>query len=281
MAKLINILAVSLGSGLVMGAGLRALENWAPHNLEPAPGHIPDHPVRRVTERGVSEEDKQVLARLGGLENRLEQIAEAAPLARQDLAASGDAICARLDAHQAETDQIMSRLEEAERNVIRANETNERLGTELRERALADVREQLDEIEQRLARNMGATRQETLDALADGVQHRVAMRIAQLENDVTGQAATLLELRDCSVKTEQSIQKLLLGIDRLVIVQEEARQAASAPPVAMAAPAAGPRVVPRAEPATGSLLDAPEETPDAEATGRAERPQRRRWQLFG
>jgi uncharacterized coiled-coil protein SlyX len=41
-------------------------------------------------------------------------------------------------------------------------------------------------------------------------------RLARLERDVASQSSGLSELRECSLRTEHSLQKLLLSIDRLI-----------------------------------------------------------------
>jgi uncharacterized coiled-coil protein SlyX len=56
-----------------------------------------------------------------------------------------------------------------------------------------------------------------LDAFAESVQTRVIQRISRLEEDVAGQSAAMSELRECSLRTEQSVQKLLGGLDKLVV----------------------------------------------------------------
>jgi hypothetical protein len=45
-----------------------------------------------------------------------------------------------------------------------------------------------------------------------GLAHRVSL----LEKEVAGHSAGLSELRECSLRTERTLQKLLLGIDRLI-----------------------------------------------------------------
>lgn len=210
MAKLINILAVSLGSGLVLGAGIRALESH-PRTSEPTS----DDPSDRV----IPAPQKRLIARLDLLEARLANLEprHAAPELVSPLAL----VSARLDSCEAESGEILSRLSAMEKNVNRAHENNEKLGLEIRDWAASDIRRQILEIEERLARNLDAERRETLQTVVEGVQLRVAERISKLEKEVVGQAAAMVELRECSVKTEQSIQKLLVGIDRLVTSRVE------------------------------------------------------------
>jgi uncharacterized coiled-coil protein SlyX len=47
----------------------------------------------------------------------------------------------------------------------------------------------------------------------------VVLRISKLEEEVAGQSAAMADLRECSLSTERSMQKLLEGIDRLVAGQ--------------------------------------------------------------
>jgi hypothetical protein len=272
MAKLINILAVSLGSGLVLGAGIRALEN-RPRGAELSPAPSSGTPEDATNARL----QRQLLTRIDDLESRLARMEPSAPPAQSGSGRGTTqadparvhlaSICARLDSHEAEADAILSRLTAMEKNFSTASRDHETLGLELRDWAAADIRHQIMEVENRLARNLDKSRRETLETVVEGVQLRVSERITKLEEEVIGQAAAMAELRDCSVKTEQSIQKLLIGIDRLVTTQNEAKAAPSGDQ--------DPQMTEGRKPSdsrAGSASDA--DRPEDSAP-------RRRWSLFG
>ncbi len=156
MKKLLNILAVSVGSGVLLGAGLRALEGQTGLRAR----------VEPETDDTDAKSDYQ---RLAGRLNAMEQ-----------------AFSRRLDAQQTATERL---------------------------------RLQQDEAETLVAGRIAEIRQEAIDTLLEGVQRKVVDRIARLEEEVAGQSAAMSELRECSLKTERSVQKLIEGIDRLVSAQ--------------------------------------------------------------
>src|SRR5947207_971007 len=107
MAKLINILAVSLGGGLVLGAGIRALEGGRHQNT--AATDAPDP----IVPRG----QRHLLARIDDLEARLSRIEPSVSTAgavQSTGAAFVASVYARLDAQDAEADAVLSRLARVE-----------------------------------------------------------------------------------------------------------------------------------------------------------------------
>ena len=162
MAKLIKILAVSIGGGLVLGAGIRLGEAIAAK-------HPPVGPDvgRRLSER------------LGNLENRL-----------MDL--------------------------EAE---IPATVGSRQLRGEKRDWLEESLAARMAEVELRLQAESERGQKQVLDAFAESVQTRVIQRLSKLEEEVADQSAAMSELRECSLRTERSIQKLLGGLDRIIVRQ--------------------------------------------------------------
>jgi uncharacterized coiled-coil protein SlyX len=85
------------------------------------------------------------------------------------------------------------------------------------------------EVELRLQAESERDRKQMLDAFVENVQMRVIQRISHLEEEVAGQSAAMSELRECSLRTERSIQKLLGGLDRLVVKEHAAKEPPAAP----------------------------------------------------
>lgn len=150
MPKLINILAASVGGGLLLGAGLRFGEAIV---------------GRRTSPRPSADAGDTLNARLASIEDRLGRLEKETPAA----------------AH-------------------------------------------LSELESKLRAESELSRQIILDAVVESVQTRVIHRIAKLEEDVAGQSAALTELRECSLRNEQTTQQLLGGLDRL-LARESPEQA--------------------------------------------------------
>ena len=186
MGKLFNLVAVSVGSGMVLGTGFRALNRKAAQ--------------RTSAGKPAAERMDAVLDRVAAVELKLAQLSFAQP----------------------QTAPVFeSRLEQQEAAVC--SPTMEALGAELRIRVAEDIRLSLAEVEGKLEQRLAEAQQQTLDALVEGVQKRVVDRISRLEEEVAGQSAAMEDLRDCSVKTEQSLQRLIDGIDRLVSAQAQPR----------------------------------------------------------
>jgi hypothetical protein len=212
LAKFIKILAASVGGGLVLGAGIRlgeAIANW-----EPA---ADGDPAEKLTER---------LAALEGRLQHLETVPEAAQTgAQREPSASG----------------------RGEETAVRGMTPIEGRQAELQNWIQESIATRMGELETRLRAESERDRQEILDTIVQSVQTRVIHRISQLEDEVAGQSAAMNELRECSLRTERSVQKLLGGLDKLM---------------------AGP------EPNAG---DAPAETPSPAAESRP----RSGWRIFG
>jgi uncharacterized coiled-coil protein SlyX len=159
VAKLIKILAASVGGGLVLGAGIRLGEAIASRN--PATGADADHKLGE---------------RLSELEGRLRS----------------------LEGEQAEPEQNSKGSPPVPHSEIR------------------------DWLEEAVMARM--------DTVADQIQTRLITRISKLEEEVAGQSAAMSELRECSLRTERSIQRLLGSIDKLIVRQPSPAKEAADPP---------------------------------------------------
>ena len=80
------------------------------------------------------------------------------------------------------------------------------------------------------------------------------------------------ELRECSLRTEQSIQKLLGGLDRLIVAQ---------PPPPSREPESLPAQLAAAAPADDGITSAPAEEPATPLSGDEPPSRSRRWGIFG
>ena len=121
----------------------------------------------------------------------------------------------------------------------------------------------MTEVEVRLKAESARGQQEMLDAFASGVETRVIERMSRLEDEVASQSAAMQELRECSLRTESSVQKLLGGLDRLMVKNSPAAGEETPPPDKIEPQAATPAVPPLPAPASFTL------------------PEKRRWKLFG
>ncbi|HTA45300.1 MAG TPA: hypothetical protein VK789_22785 [Bryobacteraceae bacterium] len=194
MAKLINILAASVGGGFMLGAGIRLGEALAGRG-SPQPR---DYAA-----------DGTLAARIGLIEGRLTHLeGERRTATVEEI----PVIQPSVDKHTAELEAKLEAL----------GETSLRLRTELQSWIESSVTTRMADLESRLKAESERTQKQMLDALVDGVQTRVMHRIGRLEEELASQSAAMTELRECSIRTEQSMQKLLGGLDRLIVAQHPA-----------------------------------------------------------
>lgn len=280
MAKLINILAASIGGGVVLGAGIRMVERMTVERMAADRADLPGGPG-------------ELLGRLDSLEQRLARVENAASAVTAcppesapavEVAAAMDhafsSVHSRLHAQQAEVDGMRTQLASANLGIAHLQRKDELLREELRGWVDENVRERLAAAEVKLQRSIESTQKSTLDALVEGVQTRVIARISKLEEEVAGQSAAMADLRECSLSTERSMQKLLEGIDRLVATQARSETRIERHPD----PAPAPRdpVVPLGPVVPIVPVEDPAIQRD-EVPGRAmaeEKPNFRRWGLF-
>lgn len=192
MAKLIKILAASVGGGLVLGAGIRlgeAIATWDPDS----PPHA-----------------QKLARRLGELENRL-----------QNLEGDGGGISEGVEEQADAVSAVRSQIRTDQQHVEVFSENSVRLRGELLGWLEESVAARMAEVESRLKAESERGQKQMLDAFIENVQTRVIQRISHLEEEVAGQSAAMSELRECSLRTERSIQKLLGGLDRLVVRQPD------------------------------------------------------------
>jgi len=182
VAKFINILAASVGGGILLGAGIRLGE--AIVGRDPAATRDPETGGR-------------LEARLGALEDRLVNLEVVRP---------GPAAAA-----------IRSELSREDERVAALSQIGAQLRVELQGWLEQSVGSRMSDVEAKLRAESDDARRQMLDAFAESVQTRVTHRISRLEEEVAGQSAAMVELRDCSLRTEQSLHKLLGGLDRLLV----------------------------------------------------------------
>lgn len=226
----------------MLGAGIRLGEALVGRNSEVAPQPEPDG---------------KLAARIGALEERLShlEVATAEPA---------------MEPQTADVEAIRSQLETGRERLDALNEVGLRLRGELQGWLEDNVTARMADVESKLRAESERNQKQMLDAFVESVQTRVMHRISRLEEEVAGQSTAMTELRECSLRTEQSMQKLLVGIDRLVVSQQPASPAGPEETSAEAAPASPAVAEPADEPGTS------QEPAPVEAPGR-----HRRWSIFG
>jgi hypothetical protein len=254
LANFIKILAASVGGGLVLGVGIRL--GGAIASREPVSRRgpsLPPSPSPKLAER------------IGALENRLLGL-------ETGLETGGaGAVASRFDVQAAELAAVRARIRDENRQVEDLGETAVRLRGELQGWLESSVATRLAEVETRLKSESERSQRQMLDAFVDSVQTRVIRRISSLEDEVTGQSAAMSELRACSLRTEQSMQKLLGNLDRIILKPPVPEEAAASPAQAPVEPVVAPVDPAPVEP-TASLREPP---------SFVEPRRRSRWNIFG
>jgi hypothetical protein len=202
VAKFINILAASVGGGILLGAGIRLGE--AIVGRDPA--------AARNSETG-----DRLEARLGALEGRLVNLEALSPVAGDASRNTGASADAPDERQTAAVAAIRSELARENEQVAALSQIGAQLRVELQGWLEQSVGSRMADVEAKLRAESDDARRQMLDAFAESVQTRVTHRISRLEEEVASQSAAMVELRDCSLRTEQSLQKLLGGLDRLLV----------------------------------------------------------------
>jgi uncharacterized coiled-coil protein SlyX len=216
VGNFIKILAASVGGGIMLGAGIRLGEAIATRESGLPAG------------RKKSEGDRRLADRLGALENRLEDLEVGFD------STSAAVIAARFDTQDSELAAVRAQLKKEQSQVEDLGKTATRLRGELQDWLETSVSTRITEVETRLKTEAERSQQQMLDAFVESVQTRVIRRISGLEEEVSSQSAAMSELRACSLRTEQSMQKLLAELDRVVVRYPSAEPAG--PPAQAPAP---------------------------------------------
>lgn len=213
MARFLKILAASVGGGLVLGAGIRLGETIAAQN-----------PTLRL------EGGERLAERLGEMEDRLLNLEAENPAG----------VVSLLERQAAEVSAVRRQLDSEGMHIEALSETSQRLRAELQDWLGESVAARMAEVEMRLKAESERGQKQVLAAFTESVQTRVINRISRLEDEVTSQSAAMSELRECSLRTELSVQKLLGGLDKLISKDTPAAEdAGAAPTVEEAGPPAG------------------------------------------
>jgi hypothetical protein len=235
MAKLFKILAASVGGGIVLGASIRlgevigssagkAFQQRLPGNGE---GSVEAAARRTLSVRVSAPISGPIEGRLDRLEKRLDRVngdrvgpvSEPAREWRNALAG----VMARIDRQQADMEAIgrkISHITERTPNGINT-ESAEGIADALRREMQREMSEELDRrlaaVEENFQESVEAANRRMMDAMVTSIDTRIAPRISRLEADIAGQSGAVLELRECVLQSERSVQRLLDVLERVAI----------------------------------------------------------------
>jgi hypothetical protein len=207
--SLIRGLALTLGGGLAVGLGIKIGQSSAPP-LTPA------EPV----------DFGPVLDRIEGVESRIGSVESAHAEAIAQLKDAGPMIIPSVheleQQVQAQSNQVEALRAEIARAARKSDERIDDLGYSVNslESKIPGLIEQsmkprFDELHERVQREMAETASQTLEVFADRIQARVVEKITSIEGDLARQSENIKDLRDYSLKTDQNLQRLLVGVESL------------------------------------------------------------------
>ena len=203
MAKLIHILAASVGGGLVLGASIRLGEAIGTSGL----GNQKKRERQRNREIRPEPRDARLTDRLERLEKKIGGSPEPGSPRDWQVALSG--VIARMDRQQDEMEAIQDRL-----NNQPTGSVSSAANTELHRQIKEEIDRRLADVEAKLQLRLEAANGDAVSAMAASIEDRLAPRIERMESEISHQSAAVAELRDCSLQSERSIQRLLTVLER-------------------------------------------------------------------
>ncbi|MGI8991476.1 MAG: tetratricopeptide repeat protein [Bryobacteraceae bacterium] len=225
-SSLLKGLALTIGGGVALGVGIKIGQ-----------GGFVQEPVDSESDDGSALDP--VLDRLEGIESRIGHVESAlaeGPGAAHSFhdAGGGEPLHnalgqfeSRFSSQDSEMAALRGDLREFdERNsgrLIQFGDAMTQLQSSLPVLVEETVGTCFEQMEKKLQREIEETHARTLDTFVENIQTRVIQRISVFERDLEGQAEAMTQLREYSLKTDQNMQRLLVGVDRLA--SEIARKA--------------------------------------------------------
>jgi len=199
----LKTLAISFGGGLALGAGMRLTQG----------------PAR--TRRPEDVNLDPLLGRLKSVEHRIVEIESAARAAREAPSLSSDAVShdfteQTLSAFESRLASHFSEVERLRNEVHRVEQRLGDLDTHLPVIVQSTVDVRFQQAERRLQTQFEQAQARSMEAFVETLQNNVVVRISTLETNLAEQSSAIGKLRDSSAKTDENLQKMLVGIEKLV-----------------------------------------------------------------
>lgn len=216
---LLRNIAVTIGAGLAVGLGRKPVRRPAPHaaaNLSP------------------------ILTRLDEIEHRVMRAEHAPPRVVKPSPEEIEALGTLVSSQKEDIEALRRQIGAIERrNAEQVEAFGQKLALveqQLPAQIDAQVSGRMSELEQRLRGEFQEIHARTVDAFVQTIENRVIGRIGSLETNLVTQAQEITALREKTVKTDESLQKLLTAVERLCERAEARAQVPIAAPPPPAAP---------------------------------------------
>jgi cytochrome c-type biogenesis protein CcmH/NrfG/uncharacterized coiled-coil protein SlyX len=213
MKAVLKTLAISFGGGLALGAGLRLTQGPAKTRPEPRLDLDP------------------LLARLRSVETRIVEMESGAPV----IATSASPVVPEKTLAAFES-RLAARLVDVEQLRGEVRRVDQRLGdldSQIPIIIQSTVNVRFGEVERKLQQDFEQAQSRSMAAFVETLQTKVVERISTLETNLAEQSQAIGKLRDASVRSDENLQKMLIGIERLV----DQTKAPQPPPPAATLPA--------------------------------------------
>ena len=232
MKAVLKTLAISFGGGLAIGAGIRLTQGAAKPRPEPDIDLDP------------------LLSRLKNVESRISEISLESskhvemPVSSQPL--PSEVLGQTLVAFEARLASQLNDVEQVREDIRRVDERLADLDSQLPVLVQSTVDVRFQAIERKLQQDFEEAQTRSMAAFVDTLQSKVVDRISTLETNLAEQSQAIGKLRDSSQRSDENLQKMLVGIERLV---DQTKAPPPAPaPVSVASPP--PVMPPRESPAS-------------------------------
>ena len=201
MPKLLKFLATAIGGGVALGVGIQLGRSAATAESDPDASRL-----------------SRVLDRLEGVEDRLRGV-ERTPLRQTSSSEipSQPPIPSEVEKLEA---SLLSAVQRMEQFMAETEKWQAESQSLIAETVHASALSQVTALGANLNSALETRQKEIIETVAGAIEIRILDRMARLEQDVTSQSASISELRECSMQTERSLQKLLGSLDRIVSVRE-------------------------------------------------------------
>ena len=232
MKAVLKTLAISFGGGLAIGAGIRLTQGAAKPRREPDIDLDP------------------LLSRLKDVESRISEISVESgaraetPVSSQPL--PSEVLGQTLVAFEARLASQLNDVEQVREDIRRVDERLADLDSQLPVLVQSSVDVRFQAVERKLQQDFEEAQTRSMAAFVDTLQSKVVDRISTLETNLAEQSQAIGKLRDASQRSDENLQKMLMGIERLV---DQTKAPPHAPaPVSVVPPA--PVTAPRESPAS-------------------------------
>src|SRR5260221_6192582 len=199
MKSVLKTLAISFGAALAVAAGMRLAQG----------------PAKGTSARSVNRDP--LLARLKDVESRIVEMESGehvAPVA--SMPAPPVFVEKTLAAFESKLAAQLSDVEELRGEIRHVDERLGALDVQLPVLIQSTVDVRFREVEQNLQRDFEEAQNRSMSAFVETLQTKVVERISTLETNLAEQSQVIGKLRDSSVRSDENLQKMLAGIERLV-----------------------------------------------------------------